>query len=388
MANKLIITDFHQKILYAYIEDNNLTELSLEGSSSILGSICVGTVENIVKNINAAFVRINSDNLCYYPLDNQHIFLNKKNNQTLVIGDQILVQVNKEGIKTKNPMVTGNISLTGKYCVLDLTSGFIGISNKITDKDKIIYYKELVSKHLQEGRGVIVRTGAISVSDEEFIEEIVELNHLMDSILEKSKYVSGQQIIYKKANYISYINGFSMNSIDEIITDVQDVYNELRLCYEKNDVKMLDKLKYYEDDYSLKLLYNLSRELDNVTKKKVWLKSGAYLIIEQTEAMVVIDVNTGKSISKKSKDEHFFKVNVEAALEISRQLRLRNLSGIIIIDFINMGTDNHKEELINYLKSLIAKDKVKTTFVDITKLNLVELTRKKIKKTVLEQIEE
>ncbi len=388
MANKLIITDFHQKILYAYIEDNNLTELSLEGSSSILGSICVGTVENIVKNINAAFVRINSDNLCYYPLDNQHIFLNKKNNQTLVIGDQILVQVNKEGIKTKNPMVTGNISLTGKYCVLDLTSGFIGISNKITDKDKIIYYKELVSKHLQEGRGVIVRTGAISVSDEELIEEIVELNHLMDSILEKSKYVSGQQIIYKKANYISYINGFSMNSIDEIITDVQDVYNELRLCYEKNDIKMLDKLKYYEDDYSLKLLYNLSRELDNVTKKKVWLKSGAYLIIEQTEAMVVIDVNTGKSISKKSKDEHFFKVNVEAALEISRQLRLRNLSGIIIIDFINMGTDNHKEELINYLKSLIAKDKVKTTFVDITKLNLVELTRKKIKKTVLEQIEE
>ena len=91
MANKLIITDFHQKILYAYIEDNNLTELSLEGSSSILGSICVGTVENIVKNINAAFVRINSDNLCYYPLDNQHIFLNKKNNQTLVIGDQIQI---------------------------------------------------------------------------------------------------------------------------------------------------------------------------------------------------------------------------------------------------------------------------------------------------------
>ncbi len=387
MSNKLVITDYNAKTLYAYIEDNLLTELSFEGSLGVLGNVYVGRVDNIVKNLNAAFVEIENKVLCYYSLDDKHIFLNKKNTDKLVIGDLILVQVNKDAIKTKNPMATANITLNGKYIVLDNSIGKIGVSNKITNPERKSELNNLAKEYIDNNYGAILRTDCKDANNEDIIMEINKLQAEMNAIFHKANHLKAHQLVYSKHPAIKFINEYSSNSIDEILTDDNDLYNSLIEYYSENNNDIYNKIKLYKDDLlGLKALYNINKQVDDALKKKVWLKSGGYLIIEQTEAMVVIDVNTGKSIDKKKKSENVFKVNVEAAIEIGKQLRLRNLSGIIIIDFINMDNNEYVDELIKTLKQVINRDKVKTTFVDITKLNLVEITRKKIKKSIAEQL--
>ena len=145
-------------------------------------------------------------------------------------------------------------------------------------------------------------------------------------------------------------------------------------------------LRLYEDSYPLRALYHLETELDHATSKNVWLKSGGYLVIEPTEAMTVIDVNTGKNVDKKSPEDTYFKTNMEAAVEIAAQLRLRNISGIIIVDFIDMADEEHNTELLNSFKRILSSDPVKTTLIDMTSLGLVEITRKKIKRPLMEQL--
>lgn len=383
--NKIIITEYKGRQLMNVFADDILTELYFDEDSSAVGNIYVGKVKNIVKNINAAFVDIGSNVLTYFSINEEHpIFLNHKNNQKLAAGDEILVQIIKDGIKTKLPQVSSKLTLPGKYLVLTLESGNIGISLKIKNEEKRKQLKKFVSEKLDASFGAIIRTNACEADFISMEAELMMLQDQLRQILDSAMYRKAGQCLFHVPNgFIQQINSYCNSSLDGIITDIPNIYKQLLDYFELYDEAAKQKLRLYQDEgISLSSAYNIQRTVEHALNKRVWLKSGAYLVIEQTEAMVVIDVNTGKAIGKQDMEEHFFKINLEAARECAYQIKLRNLSGIIVIDFINMKSKEHHEKLIQALKEILAKDSIKTNYIDTTALGLVEITRKKVRKSL------
>lgn len=220
---------------------------------------------------------------------------------------------------------------------------------------------------------MILRTSAKTASEEEIRKECTGLLKQMHELMDYSEYKTRFSCLYREASfYLKYIRSLELSNYERIVTDLQSVYEELHPIYG-------DKVELYSDDsYSLDKLLGISTKLLKANEKKVWLKSGGNLVIEPTEALTVIDVNTGKAVDgRRNKETTFYKINCEAAIEAARQIRMRNLSGIIVIDFIDMKEQEHVEELMQLLRMKLSEDKVKTVLVDITKLGLVEITRMK-----------
>lgn len=356
---------------------------------SLLNSIFVARVDNIVPNINAAFVRISPKQVCYLPLEDVQapLYVKKQSEfKKLSIGDEIVVQVVKDAIKTKEPVVSTKLNLAGKYCVLTTENTSLGVSKKITGENHL-QMSELLSTNVGErakeyGFGMIVRTNALEATEEELIRDLTETMERFISLKEKSAHQTAFAVLEKtEAPYIQKLKSADLTALDNIYTDEEDIFAEIesQLPYLKD--KGLLKL-YKDDKVSLGTLYNFRGSVDKLIEKRVWLKSGANIIIEQLETMTVIDINSGKNISKN--ETAILEINKEAAVEIARQLKLRNISGMIIIDFINMKSKDYMDELVAVLKEQIKNDSVTCTFMDVTKLGLVELTRKKTYKSLKE----
>lgn len=393
MENKLIVTKQEDKVISAIFEGKEMVQVNLhrECEEGILGNIYLCKVKNIIKNINAAFVEISDGRMCYLSLSEEQypLFTKSKKSEKIIVGDEFLVQVSKEDVKTKAPVVTTKLNITGKYAVLIHGKATLGISSKIEDETRKKELKEYMKEFKLEGYGFIIRTNGGKVSVERIGEEIRQLICQYNEIIEYGIHKTVFTLIHKTPpGYLCDIRDGFAESLDEIITDDKDIYQKIHdymLKYQQED---LAKLRFYEDKLlSLGNLYNVKTKLENALKSKVWLKSGGTVIIQPTEALTVIDVNTGKAISGKKKAmETFYKINMEAAIEIAKQIRLRNLSGIIIIDFIDMELTEYKEQLMRKLEELFKSDPIKTILVDMTALNLVEITRKKVRKPLLEQM--
>lgn len=357
---------------------------------SILNHIFVGRVENIVSNINAAFVRISPSRMCYLPLEDLKapIYVKKQSERkTLSIGDEIVVQITKDAIKSKDPVVSTKLTLAGKYCMVTTENTSFGISKKITG-DNHLRMSEFISAYIRKGKehefGLIVRTNALEASEEELKTDIEHLIEKFVLLKQKAPYQCAFSGLYKPENaYIQKLKSVNLNDLDGVYTDEPEIYEDIK----ENLSYLADKglLKLYQDDkVTLSTLYNFRGSLDKLTEKRIWLKSGANIIIEQLETLTFIDVNSGKNVSKT--DEAILNINKEAAIEIAKQLRLRNISGMIIIDFINMSTEEKKMELLKFFKVETSGDPIPTQVLDITKLGLVEVTRKKVNKSLLETI--
>ena len=358
---------------------------------SLLNNVFVARVDNIVPNINAAFVRISPKQVCYLPLEDVQapLYVKKQSElKKLSIGDEIVVQVVKDAIKTKEPVVSTKLTLAGKYCVLTTENTSLGVSKKITGENHL-QMSELLGTNVSEqakeyGFGMIIRTNALEASEEVLLEDINDAINRFINLKEKSVHQTAFAVLEKtEAPYIQKLKSADLTVLDNIYTDEEDIFAEIegKLPY----LKEKGLLKLYKDDkVSLGTLYNFRGSVDKLVEKRVWLKSGANIIIEQLETMTVIDINSGKNISKN--ETAILEINKEAAVEIARQLRLRNISGMIIIDFINMKSKEHMDELVAVLKEQIKKDSVTCTFMDVTKLGLVELTRKKTYKSLKELI--
>ena len=394
MTGKLVITKQKGQIITALYEKQNLCELEFDSGLKRggIGNIYVAKVKNIVKNINGAFVEIEDQMLCYYSLtDNKRpIFLNQKKDSVVKEGDLLLVQVQKEAMKTKLAGVTSYINLTGKYLVLTAGKCSIGISNKIRFEEERKRLKAIMQEKASKEYGWIIRTNAEHIEKERLLLEAKRLQEQYEQMIEVAKFRTGGHLLYEAPrSYLTELRDQNSGTFDRIVTDDSDIYQEVKQYLTDYQPEDLEKLEHYEDTMiSLSALLGLEKEIDEALKERVWLKSGGYLIIQPTEAMVVIDVNTGKSVTKKKAKEHFKQINLEAAKEVARQLRLRNLSGIIIVDFIDMEDREDQEELSQALRTFVAKDRIKTDVIDMTKLNLVEITRKKVKKPIYEQIRE
>ncbi len=398
---KYILTKINNLMMGFLLEDGKPSEIRCYEDDSILGNIYVGRVSNIVKNINAAFIDIKKGFSCYYPLE-------EYTGNSLKIGDLLTVQINKEPIKTKQPSVTTKLSMAGEY-VLVHQDDVVGVSAKISDSSERDRLKAIVGRAVSDFKanqkskdtlfGGIIRTKASGVSEEVLYNETINLLCKLDEIIYKSKYATGYSCMYEKMpGYLTDIDTFAklngeltgsedgcdINCVDdnvvEIVTDIEEVIEKCK-TYDISEPKL-----YNDPMISLKAFYGLDTIVEKALNKKVYLKSGAYLIIEPTEAMTVIDVNSGKAIKGNVKEDKVLAINEEAAREIAKQLRLRNISGIIIVDFISMKNSHNNELLMNTLKEAVYKDSVSTIVVDMTRLGLVEMTRKRMKRPLYEII--
>ena len=394
--SKLILTEMNYRntpILVAALEKEGricqLNPMSLN-SDSILGNIYIGKVKNIQKNIQAAFVEIENGIMCYYSMAEKAspCFVNVKKNNVLKIGDEMIVQVSKEGIKSKLPYVSSNLNFTGRYLVLTSERKELGFSGKLKKEEKK-QIREILKDKIPENVGIIVRTNCRDAQEEEILHELEELMKRYEAVLQKGKSRVCFSVLEKSMpEYVQILQNLYSQDLEEIVTDKQELY-ECAVQYLKGYKQQEKIVRYYEDKLlPLYKLYNLEKAFEQAQNERVWLKSGGFLVIQQTEAFVCIDVNTGKFTSKKDMQETFRKINLEAAKEIAWQLRLRNLSGIILIDFINMERDEDKEELMQTLQRYLWQDSIKGTVVDMTDLNIVEVTRKKVRKSLAEELKE
>lgn len=391
--SKLIITDLichEKKIRTAALEEQGrISQLNFSETASkgILGNIYVGKVQNIVKNIHAAFIEIADGIMCYYSLDDkaEPVFTNPKKDSVMKIGDEVIVQVSKEGMKTKLPSVSSNLNFTGRYLVLTSQRKELGFSGKLNKEEKK-RIREFLEGEMPENAGIIVRTNARNAKKEEILEELKNLQTRYETLLKKGhSRVCFSLLEEHMPDYLQTLQNVYTQTLDEIVTDDPEVFQAVQNylnCYGEYEIH----LRFYEDKLlPLSKLYSLESVLERSLQERVWLKSGGFLVIQPTEAFVCIDVNTGKFSGKKEIQETFRKINLEAAKEIAWQLRLRNLSGIILIDFINMENQEDKKELLHILQAYLNQDPIKGTVVDITPLNIVEVTRKKVRKPLLEE---
>lgn len=390
LVTTLTIRD-RERTVYAFYENDHAAELSClpAGGESILGNIYVGKVKNIAANISAAFIEIANGQLCYYALNDNDapIFTTPKKKNTLVAGDELLVQVSREAVKTKAPTVTANLNFAGKYLVLTSGKHHLGLSSKLSPEDKQ-RLRTIAEPFLGKDFGIIVRTNAAEASEDELRAELGELTEAYRHTVETGRNRACFSLVYKEPSaYAARLRGLRADSFNKIVTDRADIYRELKAYLTDRQPADLPKLYFYEEAApSLDSVYGLSKAFEEAGKERVWLKSGGYLVIQPTEALTVVDINTGKYTGKKKKDDTFLKINLEAARELARQLRLRNLSGIIVADFIDMDREEDKQTLMAVLASELKKDPVRTSLVDMTPLGLVEITRKKVQKTLAEQV--
>lgn len=387
--NKLLITRWQGRILTALFSGRQAIELGLEEENASLGNIYIGKVSRVVKNLNSAFVDYGKNSTGYFSLTDNPVILYADGRQTgpLKAGDEIIVQIAKEAVRTKDPVLTSNLNFPGRYAVLTAGKTLIGFSSKISDKDWKDQLRPKLEALTGDEAGLIVRTNAYGREDA-LLRETQALMEAYRNILKAAPYRTCYSLLASaEPEYIKTIRSCPAGSLDEIITDEPAVYESLIRYFEQCEPEQVSPVRLYQDpQLSLTKLYSLENAMDQASQRRVWLKSGGYLVIEYTEAMTVIDVNTGKYSGKKNQDDTIRMTNLEAAKEISRQLRLRNLSGIIMVDFIDMKRQEDKDFLMDSLREFVRPDPTKTNVIDMTPLNLVEITRKKEKKPLWEQL--
>ena len=349
------------------------------GKGDLVGNVYVGRVDRVLPSMGAAFVSIRKDQNVYLPLSPEI---------SLKAGEEILVQIERMGMGDKLPTAKTDIDLVGRYCICRANGKGMHFSKKLSPS-VVTAFKEALSARGMTGRrdfGFTIRTNIEGLMDyEEAFCEMEELIRNALRIKEASSHRSIYSCLYQDTpEYLSYIKGIPFASYEEIVTEDSGIYEEMQKLFPP------EKLRLYTDaSYPLEKLYSISTHLKEALSEKVWLKNGGYLIIQKTEAMTVIDVNSGKGSEKKgnSKEDMVFAMNCEAAVEIARQLRLRNHSGIIVVDFINMEEETHKQQLLTRFDLFLKEDRLPSRVVDLTPLGIVEVTRKKFNKPLKEMLD-
>lgn len=355
------------------LEDGKLSELFIESNSSKnVSNIYRGVVKKALKGIEAYFVDIGSDKLAY---------LSMKKNEDVKCGQDILVQVNKEAIGTKGAKLNTEISFAGRYLVYIPSNDRITISNKIKLEKERFRLKKIVQGVDEEFTGII-RTEAVGCSKEEIEQDIFDLKEKYNRVLKEYKLGIGPKLLYKDLDFASkYVKDNVNDSVLKIIVNNNDKYEELKNILGRIDKNYKDKL-LLENNKDVFDLHSVQSQIDKCLNRKVWLKSGGYLIIDKTEALTVIDVNTGKFTGNSNLEETIYQTNLEAAIEISKLLRIRDIAGIIIVDFIDMQKNEYKKNLLEVLSKETDKDRRKINVMGMTKLGLVEIARRREKDSI------
>ena len=416
MFKQLVINDFDHETRVALVEDGTIAELFIErhDESDIAGNIYKGLVKRVLPGMQAAFVDIGLQQAAFiYVNDLVHddlnefekVFLteseeipedeeengqirelpNYKNDiqieEMIVEGQEVIVQVAKAPIGTKGARVTGYISLPGRFLVLMPNAKHIGVSRRIEDEAERKRLRKLVQEIKNDDYGYIVRTAAEGVKAEKLLSEMSFLNNLWNNILKKYKHCSPTKLIHKELTVsLRAVRDLLTHEVEKLIIDSRSGYESIVSFLDNFMPSLKDSVEYYEGIEPLFDAYNLEGDISRALKRKVWLKSGGYIVIEQTEALSAIDVNTGRFVGKHNLEETILKTNLEAVKEIAYQIRLRDLGGIIIIDFIDMEKKSNQEKVYKALLEALKKDRSKTHVLPMSEIGLIQMTRKRIRK--------
>ncbi len=379
------------------VEDGILEEFSIEQNSEekFVGNIYKGKVVNVLKGMQAAFVDIGLEkngflyggDMCVDGKLVSHNGTNAPIDLPLNPGDIIMCQVLKEQFGSKGPRLTMNISLPGRVLVMSPLVSHIAISRKIKDEDKRTALDKLVCSSRANDAGYIIRTEAEVATDEELKLELVELEARWEKIQYDYERCGQYEKLYGEDDLaVRAVRDFINHTVDKVIVNdvatLEMIKREFAYLYSKRP----EMFEHYSGVDSLTNHYGLNTQIDKLLHRNVALSNGAYLVIDRTEALTVIDVNTGKYVGEKNLEDTVFVTNKIAAKEIARQIRLRNLGGIIIIDFIDMMDDAHKEEVLSILEQETARDRLKCTLVGMSGLGLVQITRKKMRNMIDEML--
>jgi ribonuclease G len=402
MRNQILINSTFNETRVALIEGNSLAEIYVERNLSpqLVGNIYKGNVEKIVPGMQAAFVDIGSGKSGFISVEDvyEESFMElidieertklKSNNQSiqekLVQGQGVMVQVIKEPVHGKGPKLTSNISIPGKYLVLIAAANIVGISHKIEDESERERLIEIISRLKPDNLGFIARTFSEGISEKELTKEIKNLVKIWARIRKSYEKRKKANLIYETPSLtIRAVRDLVTYNINEIIIDDEKLCSGIRKYLSKTHLHKKMKIKHYNKNRPLFEKYQIDTELNEIYKKKVWLKSGGFLIIEETEGLTVIDVNTGRYIGKSNQDSTLLNVNLEAAKEALRQIRLRNLVGIIVIDFIDLKDPELRKKVLDTFKEGMANDKARTVIQDISQFSVLQLTRQRTRESIL-----
>lgn len=365
---KQLIVDYG--IIYnrlAILEDEKLVEILIENKydKSLVGNIYLGRVCNVLKSMSAAFVDIGITKNGYLQLDNDSI----KN------GSEIFVQVKKDPVGEKGATLSTEVSLSGQYVVLIPEKKQRLVSKKIKDKNEIERLLSIVKKCLTDEHGVIIRTDASEVESHIIEEEVLDLHEKWNNIKQKKNRILKDKLIFEDYSFDDMILKEYSSQVDQIVMKKNK--------YNPDSTKNFDgKIEFYDGDYPIFEFYKIESQIKESLSREVKLHQGSFITIDETEAMTVIDINSGKYIGSNNKEETFLQVNLAAAKEVARQIKLRNVSGIIMIDFINMKTKTNYDFLISVLDKYFRQDKCLPKIHSLTSLGLIEVTRRKNRKSL------
>ena len=414
MDKEIYISESMGESRIAIIEDGTLVEVYVEKQDQqrMVGNIYKGKVENVLPGMQAAFVDIGYDINAFLPfseIENPAYLMdvdesedsssnnktNRKSNKhtsdnvnvDLKTGQSIFVQVIKEAFAGKGPRITTEVAIPGRLLVLVPNSKYVGISKKIWDKYERRRLKKLVSSLKDNDAGIIVRTVAEGKSEELIKNDLQNLENSWQKILKASNQKKDVELLYEDLETASsVIRDLFTPDISKIVIDSKKLFKKINSYLEDVSPNMASRLEHYKIKKPLFESMGIENEIDKLLRPKVWLKSGAYLIIEKTEAMVVVDVNSGRFVGKKNHEENSLKINLEACKEVARQLRLRDLSGLVVIDFIDMKNESNRKKIYYELRKELKKDRAKVAVSPISDFGLLEMTRQRIRLSLLDSM--
>ncbi len=391
MNKKLVINVTHHETRVAFLEDDTIVELFLErqDDDNIIGNIYKGVVRRVLPGMQAAFIDIglkqaafiHANDIIERPDEAPLNSINRSSIEALITeGQTILVHVARTPSDSKGARVTSHISLPSRFLVLMVQSHNIGISRRIEDEAERRRLKEIVAANKPEDLGYIVRTAAEGVNQEKILREMTFLNNLWDRIQTEAKTAPAPSLVHQELNVsLKAVRDLLTLEADGLIVDSRKAYEEIIQFLDRYMPMMKASVVYYQADEPIFDAFNLEGDISRAIQRKVWLKSGGDIVIDQTEALAAIDVNTGRYVGEHNLEETILKTNLEAIKEIAYQIRLRDIGGIIIIDFIDMEKKVNREKVFNALVDALTKDRRKTYVLPMSEIGIIQMTRKKTK---------
>src|SRR5579871_5003249 len=400
LSSEILISSDPWENRVAILEGGELAELYIEREEKVIGSIYKGKVQNVLPGMGAAFVDIGLGR-------NAFLYVDDINKQPLNIGDveitsghsgftisekvrrgdDVLVQIVKEPRGLKGARISTNISLPGRYLILMPTGKYSGVSRKIDNAGERNRLKGIMKRIRPEGMATVVRTAAANVSEAELIADLGVLIRMWHGILETYKRASSPSLLHKDMNLVyKAARDFITADVDRVLIDDEAEYRKVRDFLQLLGPQYIDRIQYYNSGRSLFDDFKVEEELEKLMRPKINLPSGASIVIESTEALTVIDVNSGKFTGGRNLEDTILKTNIEAAEEIARQVRLRDIGGIIVVDFIDMASEASRNKVVKTMEESLRRDRTRATIQSFSNLGLLEFTRKRIGKDLGAQL--
>ncbi len=399
MDKKIIVNCDNRATRVALLEKGKLVELDIERPLQyrVVGNLYKGTVANVLPGMQASFVDIGLEKNAFLYVDD--IFTDWDDDRPppqrssieklLRVGEEIMVQVIKEPYGSKGARVTGQITIPGRYLVLVPNADYIGVSRRIESQTERERLRREVEKLKPEEVGLIVRTVAEGVETDVMEQDLQFLVQLWKRIVNRFQQKTAPAILYQDLSLTCRIaRDLFVEEFSSFLIDNEHEYEKVRDIVEYTSPHLKKKVKLYREEKPIFERYEIETEIEKALARQVWLKSGGYLVFDETEALTVVDVNTGRYIGRRNLADTILKTNLEAAEEIARQVRLRDIGGIIIIDFIDMSIEDHRRKVIDRLNIAIKNDRTKTYVLGLTNLGLVEMTRKKVRQDLSEYLQQ